>query len=488
MNSAARGWDRRPAGLPLVLLLAALVSVAAGCDRFHKPAETAAAAPAEPEPVPVTVAPVAAQPVDRTVSVVGTLFGDEEVVITPKVEGRVQKIHHDLGDVVHPGDVLLDLDPTDLQLTMSEAKKSLELELAKLGLAELPGGELELDRLPTVVRARTMEENALRKLDRIKRARGGGAATQDEFDQTETDLKVARATREQALLDARATLASARHKLAVLQTAEQKRRDCRVTVPEPTTATRDKNGGPVEYRIAQRMASEGEMVRAFPSTAVFRLVKDQPLKLKAAVPERHIGDVQVGQHAMLRVEAYPDRLFWARVSRLNPTVDPVNRTFQIEALVNNGASGGPRRLRAGGFARADILVGRDPGALLVPIEAVVSFVGVLKVFVLDGGKVREVEVKVGVQPAAWAEGLASEEQPPPAQYVGVPRGFVEVRPKEAPKEAPGRPAPALLAAGARVVVTGQSKLADSTPVRVRDDDTTQAARVGGPAPAAGSRP
>ena len=59
-----------------------------------------------------------ARSVRRTVSAVGSLYGRDEVNITPKVEGRVVKIHRDVGDVVRPGDVLLEIDPTDYQLAV----------------------------------------------------------------------------------------------------------------------------------------------------------------------------------------------------------------------------------------------------------------------------------------------------------------------------------------------------------------------------------
>jgi len=55
------------------------------------------------------------------------------VTITPEVEGRVLKIHHDVGDTVRPGDTLLELDPADFRLAVAEARRGLERELAKLG-------------------------------------------------------------------------------------------------------------------------------------------------------------------------------------------------------------------------------------------------------------------------------------------------------------------------------------------------------------------
>ena len=66
----------------------------------------------------MTVAPVTIRPIQRSVEVVGTFCGQEEVLVTPEVDGRVVKVHHDLGDVVHLGDVLIEIDPTDYRLAV----------------------------------------------------------------------------------------------------------------------------------------------------------------------------------------------------------------------------------------------------------------------------------------------------------------------------------------------------------------------------------
>src|SRR5262245_17490124 len=153
---------------------------------------------------------------------VGNLCGYEEVTITPKVEGRVVKIRHDVGDVVKPGDTLLEIEDTDYRLAVAETQRGLELELAKIGLTELPEGELDVNRLPTVARAKTVVDLAQVKLGRVQTLRGRGVLSQEEFDQIQADYRVAGASLEQASMEARATLASARHKQALLETARQR--------------------------------------------------------------------------------------------------------------------------------------------------------------------------------------------------------------------------------------------------------------------------
>jgi RND family efflux transporter MFP subunit len=385
----------------------------------------------EPRAVAVTVEPVTSRPVRRTVPVVGSLYGREEIALSPKVEGRIVKIRHDVGDRVKPGDVLLEIDPTDYRLAVEENRRALELELAKLGLKELPAGTLDVTALPSVAKAAAQEKNAAARRDRMRRL-GGGTASAEERDQADTEHAVARANYQQAVLDAEATLAAARHRSAALETARQRLRDTTVVVPPCDTS------GAAEFAVCGRNVSEGEIVRTMPfgeQQSMFRLVIDQPLKFKATVPERHRGEIKVGQDAELEVEAYPGRKFAGKVSRVNPSVDRASRTFQAEILVPNEE----RHLSAGSFAKASVLTQVDPAAATVPEEAVIDFAGVTKVFTVVDNRAREVKVRVR---EAIPVGSASDV-----------RTWLEVEGE--------------LPSGSVVVTSGQSKLADGSPVRVR---------------------
>src|SRR5262245_58782862 len=193
------------------------------------PPEKATRRSAEVQPVTVTVEPVRRVPVRRSVTVVGTLFGEDEITLSPKVEGRVVRVWHDVGERVKPGELLLEIDPVDYQLAAQEAQRALELELAKLGLKELPEKDFDVRKLPSVERAASIEKNAATRRDRSMRL-GTATATEDK-EQAEADYEVARANSKQAVLDAAATLAAARQRKAALEMAQQKLTYTKVYAP-----------------------------------------------------------------------------------------------------------------------------------------------------------------------------------------------------------------------------------------------------------------
>lgn len=412
------------AGGLAVVAAAALTGAAVLGRPKPSPDADAPTATAAKKVVAVTVVPVAPRTVRRTVPVVGSLFGRDEVPVSAKVEGRVVRIHRDVGDTVKPGDVLFELDPTDYQLAVAEAERGLDFELSKLGLKALPGKEFDVNVLPSVAKARAMEKNALARRDRVVKI-GGGASTAEDKDLAQTEYDVAKANTRAAMLDAQSTLASARQKAAMLETAKQKLADTQVRV------TGDAN---VRYVVCQRLIAEGEMVRSFPGLSAshqIKLVIDDPLKFQAMVPERHRGAVKVGQSAEIEVEAYPGEKFAGTVARVNPTIDRANRTFQVEVHVPNA----DRRLAAGSFAKAAIITKTDPTAKTVPEEALVSFAGVTKLFAVRDGKAAAIGVVAG----------------PPMIVDG--RTWVEVEGE--------------VKAGEPVVTAGQGQLVDGSPVRVR---------------------
>src|SRR5690349_5899132 len=123
-------------GMRVVLLCAAAaVAFAAGCG---KKGENGAVAKEEPEAVAVTVMPATARPVQRSVEVVGTLYGDEDVTISSKVVGRVAAIYKDVGDRVAPGEVLAQILKTDNERVLAQRQSAMQEVLARLGLKGMP--------------------------------------------------------------------------------------------------------------------------------------------------------------------------------------------------------------------------------------------------------------------------------------------------------------------------------------------------------------
>ena len=148
--------------------------------------------------------------------------------------------------------------------------------------------------------------------------------------------------------------------------------------------------------VARLYMDRGENVT--PQTPVAMVVDSSEVVARAEVPERYAGRASVGLPVRVRVDAYPERAFAGRVSRVSPVVDPATRSTLIEAKIEN-ASG---KLRSGMFGEVTLITGSRSGVVAVPKEALSDGSGPA-VFVVENGKALKREVTPGLEGDQFVE-------------------------------------------------------------------------------------
>ncbi|MCE9589082.1 MAG: efflux RND transporter periplasmic adaptor subunit [Planctomycetes bacterium] len=419
-----------PAGLAGRLALAAVVSfLVTGCSKTES---NKAAAP--PPSVPVVLGAASTRTVLREIEVVGTLWGDEDTQIAAKVAGKIVALHKDIGDTVVANAPLVQIEKTDYALAVNQKQLAVREALAQIGLSELPKADFDPETVPTVQRAKFQAQNARAKFNRGKMLfdQQMPRISEQEFDDLRTAVDVAERDYAVAALTARAVVEEARSRQGDLDIAAQHLRDTTILAPDD----KHPDGTPRTYGVAGRMVSVGEYIKE--GVPLFRLVDDDLVKLRAPVPERYANQVAVGQKVRLNVESSAKE-FWGTVSRINPQIDPDNRTFQVEFAVPNP----DRALKPGAFAHARVQTKNDTGVVFVPQEAVTTFAGVNKVFVIKDGKAQEVRIDLGEHSGDSVEvtrGLSGAEQVVVAGTSKLATGVaVEVRPAGAVESDATRP-------------------------------------------------
>ena len=342
-----------------VILLLAIVLY--GCDRNSSPKESK---PQKTEaPVPVTVTPVRAQSVARTVEFVGTLYANEEVTVSSEVDGRVAALAVDLGDRVAEGQGLAKIQDAEFRLAIRQTQGSLDEILAKLGLEKTPPPDFDVTRTSLALRAKAELDDAEASLKRAKALYERQLIAAQEYDTAEMRAKTACATRDNMLEEARALIANANAKEAQLEMSRKKLGDTSIAAP-------------LAGSIGKRFVSAGEYVKA--GAPLFTIVQDHPLKLRGMIAERFAPEIRTGQAVNIRVDSFADATFTGKLARISPSSEVTSRSFLVEGLVENT----DRRLKPGFFAHAVVTTRVDPNALTVPQQAIVSFAGVSKVFVV----------------------------------------------------------------------------------------------------------
>ena len=313
--------------------------------------------------------------VRRQVDVVGTLAAREEVVVSAEVDGRVARLVHDLGDRVSAGDALIELDPEKLQYRAEAQRAALDQARARYGASG--DGELPpLDQVPAVVSTTAQLADAQQQFERAKNLSAQNLLARSDLDTAQTRYNTAKAAHDQALASARQLRADIESQTSSLRLAQRNLRDAVVRAP-------------FDGYVAERLVSQGQYVQT--QAPVMRIVRLQPLKITAEVPEKFAPWIQTGRDIDVRVDAYPTQVFAGKVVRIAPAVNLRSRAFAIEGEVPN-ADG---RLKPGTFARVLITTDHVERAVTIPVVAVQSRYGTNRVFLVQDGQLVGKEVVLG---------------------------------------------------------------------------------------------
>ncbi|MDE2485522.1 MAG: efflux RND transporter periplasmic adaptor subunit [candidate division NC10 bacterium] len=358
-----------------VSLLLALLALGCSRDQTAKGAQTTT----KEQSIAITVGPVEARDLQRRVEAVGTLEADEEVAVYAQVSGYVERIMVDLGDRVKAGQPLLQINQADFQLQVQKADAILQQTRTRLGA--LNGGDiLSDDQQPVVRQAKANYDDAALWYERMQNLYKEGAVSRNDLDTAMAKRDALKAALDSTLGQVRALRDQLREQQAALELA---RRNLQYTVVR----------APIDGSIKEREISAGQYIAggSIQNTKLLTLVRDDPLKLKASVPERFQGQIRPGQEVKVQVEAYAGREFSGTVKRVGPAVFTDTRTFPIEARVPNHEG----LLKPGSFGKAWLQIRVDHGVPFVPEEAVYYFVGITKAFVVKDGAVEERQITVG---------------------------------------------------------------------------------------------
>jgi membrane fusion protein, multidrug efflux system len=433
----------RLVGRTALALSVVAIATASGCGKD----EESAAGPGDPgagpggkrppRAFPVEVEPVEARDVEYAITGVGSVAAFEEVKVTARVAGVVEKVQFVEGQQVKKGQVLATIEPARYQLAVSAGRAA--LEKAEAAKADAEAGQAR--------RERASEQNP-------------GLVPGEELETWRTRARTAAAE-----------VSAAR---VALQKAQLDLREAYVRAPI---------AGVMQTRTAQTGTY------AQPGTVLGTLVRREPLLLRFQVAETDAARIEIGQvvHFVLRGER---EKYSARITHVAAVADEASRMVVIRAEVDDERKD---QLRPGAFAQVSVPVGASEDAPVIPQVAVRPSERGFLAFVVENGVARErvlslglrtadgkVEVKSGLQPGerlvvrgaeALREGapvkIAGEDGPP-----GGPGG--------APGSAPGNDAP-----GATPATPGATPGAPAGQTQGAAGSAGTAGPAGGPAGAAG---
>ncbi|MDR0649281.1 MAG: efflux RND transporter periplasmic adaptor subunit [Synergistaceae bacterium] len=278
------------------------------------------------------------------------------VKVTPRVTGRLEKLHVKQGQRVKSGQLIATLEHAQQDALIASTH------------AQIASAKADTQR------AKAEMMNAKTNLDRYERLVKEGFSTQQQFDASETAYVSSRAGYD-------AAMARERQAASELGRVESSREDYIMYSPIDGTVLSD-------YSLTQ-----GEMIS--PSSPIVDIADLRRLKASLRVPENKIFVVKPGMDVSLRFDALQGEEFRGKVTRIDQYVDPSTRTSAVEIELDNEAIG--NRLRPGMFGQASIIEREFTGSVLIPESALGSDSDGDFVFVEEGGTARRRGVKTGIR-------------------------------------------------------------------------------------------
>ena len=282
--------------------------------------------------------------------------------------GRVVKLIARLGDTVQRGAPLFSVEASEFV----QAQNDLITALAAQRTAKAQ-----------LTQAQTNE----RRAHDLYQAQGGALK---DWQQSQTDLTSA----QNALHSAEIALAAVRNRLRILGKSDQEIADLEAAPSQkidPTTIV----AAPIAGTVTQRQVGLGQYINSAAAGAsgpVYTIGDLSTVWLMANVRERDVPLMRVGAPVAVRVPAYPDRVFKAKISWVGPSLDPNTHRLPVRADVENPDGA----LKPMMFANFSITTGTDRTAPAVPQIAVVYEGDTARVWLAhDDATVQSRQIKAG---------------------------------------------------------------------------------------------
>lgn len=361
----------------------------------------------------VLTAPLLREEMVRAISTTVNAASESEIQVIPRTTGVVTEILVEEGDRVAAGDVLMRLDPRELQAALDEAIiAKREVEDAKIGLT-FAVSEAEAQ----VERAQLTFDQSKRELARKEDA--ADVVSRNELDQLRLTVQTNGADlAAQAVARKRAEAALSSQEIAIEKATLQISRAtlnlsyATVTAPfDGVIAQRDvRIGDNVSGTVMAFLLTDPDNVRAVVSRP------QRELRFFRAAAARRSADADGEAADSVDIEIFPEALpehsYRGRILFVSPTIDAASGQFRVTLGVDQPAAGDPRPpVLPGMLLRVRIVTERHPDALVVPKRALLREGDSHFVFVADGDRARKIQVEEGFSDDDDVEILPAGEAP-----------------------------------------------------------------------------
>ncbi|KGQ64612.1 ABC transporter substrate-binding protein [Gallibacterium anatis 7990] len=306
--------------------------------------------------------------IQQTVVATGTVRSSNRVEVGARVSGKVEKILVKLGQKVKKGELIAELDSITQENTLNSAQAQLAAYKAQL------------------VAAQTAYRVANSNFQRIVKLYKRKASSLDDYENAQNNLDSAKANVEQIQ-------------------AQIKQSEIEVNTAA-TNLNYTKITSPIDGTVISIPVSVGQTVNANQTTPTIIQVADlDTMLIKPEISEGDITKIKPGMKVQFTTLAEPDEIYQAKIASVDPALttltdneysESVSDTNAIYYYANVLVPNPEHKLQIGMTTQNTIITAQKQHVLVVPTLAIQKRNGQNSVQILDGDKVVEKVVQIGL--------------------------------------------------------------------------------------------
>lgn len=382
------------------------------------------------EEISQTAAPVASTSVETQIlsegsiqeykTISSSILAENEVSVIPKVSGTVTKVNFSVGDHVKAGDILFEIDSTDLQIQLKSAQSSVSSSQASVSSAEAglnsakanydmtTGSNLETQISSQKTNVENLERqynDLVRDLESNKTLLEAGAVSQNTIDNLETQVATAKANLDHAkeqleTLQNQTVEETKRVSQASIEQAQASVNQAQASVNQAQASVESskqqlsytKVKAEIDGIVSSCNVTEGSMATS--ASPAMTIINIDQVKIAFNVTGDVVNDIHVGDTVYTSVDAVSSEAFEAVVSTVAPAADNKTGLYPVEIQINNP----DYLLKPGMFAISKLVFNQKENIISVPLNAVIEKNDEKYVFTVDSSNIaHKVVVETGIE-------------------------------------------------------------------------------------------
>jgi multidrug efflux pump subunit AcrA (membrane-fusion protein) len=353
-------------------------------------------------PLSVDAAAATRQNIATYITLDGQIAPKEQSTLAFQQSGTVVKVTVNIGDVVHKGTLLAQIDPSTLQAQLSQAQAQASQQSASAQGAAVGLPVQTQSNNAAVVTAKASLENAKLVYEQNKQLFKQGYVSQTALQQSEASYVQAQSTYNNSVVGLRNNVVSAENVKAQQAGADAAAAQAHVLSTQLSQTTLY---APFEGVISNRLLDPGAY--AGPSQPVLQISRTDIVWINVNVPDEDLGYIKPGTLVRFKTSSLPDKTFSERIQTVNAV--PTSGTLSYLARLQMANPGNV--LRGGMLIDATLVRQQANDAIVVPRSAIAESETGSVVYIIDAGKAVAVPVRVGVQTDTLAQVMSPRIQP-----------------------------------------------------------------------------